>query len=79
MRRKLCTGPRWIHRLCSPMHDIFMKRIFHERLAVGVIVNTRRIRFVLSKERRRFTFVGELVLAEHVVPGPHNAIALQRD
>ena len=44
------------------MHDVFMKRIFHELLTVGIIVNARRIRFILGEKRRGFPLKGELII-----------------
>ena len=61
------------------MHDVFVKRIFHEPLSVRVIVNARRIRFVFSKKRRGVALKGELIIPKHVVLRAHQPIALQRD
>jgi len=59
MRSKLCPDVLWVHGVIPSMHDVFMKRIFHELLTVGIIVNARRIRFILGEKRRGFPLKGE--------------------
>jgi hypothetical protein len=49
VRSKLCPDVLWVHGISSPAHDVFVKRIFYEQLTIWVIVNARRIRFVVSK------------------------------
>src|SRR5215471_5540610 len=61
----------WIYGVVSAMHDAFVKRIFHEPLSVWIIVNARRIRFILSKERLGIPLIGELIIPKHIVLCDH--------
>ncbi len=79
MRSKFGSRVLWIHRVRASVHDVFVKRIFHELLPIWIIVNTRRIRLVLGEKRFGLPLKGELITPKNIVPRPHEAVALQRD
>ena len=79
MRRKFCAGLCGIHRVCPPMHDIFVKRVFHKGPTVRITVKTQSVRLVLSEERRRVALVSKLIFAKLIVVNMGEAVTFQRD